>query len=135
MEKRETISPGQRFGRLTALKEIGTRKNGAAVWFCRCDCGNLITESARMLQQNKVDSCGCLAQERLEKKSKDLAGQQFGRLTALRPTEERRSGSIVWECKCLCGNTVCVTQTALSRGTKLSCGCLRKTPMRTAEQA
>ena len=135
MEKRETISPGQRFGRLTALKEIGTRKNGAAVWFCRCDCGNLITESARMLQQNQVDSCGCLAQERLEKKSKDLAGQQFGRLTALRPTEERRSGSIVWECKCLCGNTVCVTQTALSRGTKLSCGCLRKTPMRTAEQA
>jgi len=38
------------------------------------------------------------------RKIKDLTNQRFGRLIAKRPTKERRSGSVVWGCKCDCGN-------------------------------
>ena len=37
-------------------------------------------------------------------KPKDLTNQHFGRLRAIRPTEERKNKSVVWECECECGN-------------------------------
>lgn len=33
----------------------------------------------------------------------NLSGQRFGRLVAIRPTEERWRTSVVWECRCDCG--------------------------------
>lgn len=55
----------------------------------------------------------------------DLAGRRFGRLTAVAPTEKRRSSSVVWRCRCDCGREVEVTANNLmGRGTR-SCGCLR----------
>lgn len=56
---------------------------------------------------------------------KDITGQQFGRLTAMMKTDERQRGSIVWLCKCECGNTCLVPSSNLIRGSKQSCGCLR----------
>lgn len=53
----------------------------------------------------------------------DLTGKKFGRLTVIRETDQRKSGSVVWECKCDCGNTVFVSQNHLSRGATVSCGC------------
>ena len=39
-------------------------------------------------------------------KCKNLAGQRFGKLVVLSPTEKRMdNGSIVWRCQCDCGNT------------------------------
>lgn len=54
----------------------------------------------------------------------DLAGQHFGRLTAIRSTTMRAKGSVVWECQCSCGAVAYVPSSNLRRGTK-SCGCLR----------
>lgn len=31
---------GKRFGRLTALKFVGSTKNRESLWLCACDCGN-----------------------------------------------------------------------------------------------
>ena len=51
--------------------------------------------------------------------------QRFGRLTAIRPTSDHDlSGSIIWECKCSCGNIVFYSVNRLTRGSTLSCGCL-----------
>ena len=36
--------------------------------------------------------------------AKDVSGQRFGNLTALRPTEKRVGSSVVWEFMCDCGN-------------------------------
>lgn len=36
----------------------------------------------------------------------NIAGQVFGRLTAIRPTEERAHRMVVWEFRCVCGATV-----------------------------
>lgn len=61
-------------------------------------------------------------------KARDLAGQRFGRLVAIRLGEhiyvsghKRR----MWECLCDCGNTVTVISLNLMSGASKSCGCLR----------
>ena len=59
-------------------------------------------------------------------KAIDITGQRFGRLVAIRPTEERRDGKVLWECQCDCGNITKVRQGNLSQGLVRSCGCLRK---------
>lgn len=59
-------------------------------------------------------------------KIKDLTGQKFGRLTAVRPTMERKRGYVVWECHCDCGNTAFVPSGWLLSGSLQSCGCLKR---------
>lgn len=62
---------------------------------------------------------------------KDLAGQRFGKLVALSPTEKRMdNGSIVWYCQCDCGNSAEVSARRLVRGQVRSCGCLSDPPPR-----
>lgn len=54
----------------------------------------------------------------------DLTGQVFTRLTVIAPTEQRGSdGSVVWRCKCDCGNITYVTSTNLKSNNSRSCGC------------
>ncbi len=58
---------------------------------------------------------------------KDLTGQTFGRLTAIKATERRDSkGSVYWKCRCVCGNETEVTEDCLTNGGTVSCGCRRK---------
>lgn len=42
------------------------------------------------------------------KKSRDLTGQSFGSLTAIRPTDQTRNGYTIWECRCDCGRPNCL---------------------------
>lgn len=46
---------------------------------------------------------------------RDLTGEQFGRLTVIRPTDRRSGKNLVWECQCVCGNTVYANSGLLSR--------------------
>lgn len=57
------------------------------------------------------------------KKSIDLTGQHFGRLTVLRRAGRNSSGNSKWECRCECGKTIVVVDSNLKRGTTRSCGC------------
>lgn len=56
--------------------------------------------------------------------TKDLTGQTFGRLTAIRIIA-RRSDGCVWECRCVCGNITKTAGANLRKGKAKSCGCLR----------
>lgn len=61
------------------------------------------------------------------KKYNDLAGKQFGRLTAIEPTAPHgKNASLMWVCKCECGGTAVVRGTDLVNGHTMSCGCYRK---------
>ena len=61
-------------------------------------------------------------------KAQNLAGQKFGKLTALAPLSKRtRNGSRVWACTCDCGGIAEVSQQALKSGHTKSCGCGRLT--------
>ena len=51
---------GQKFGKLTAIKNIGSNKKGNALWECKCDCGNIIIAKGIELRFGHILSCGCL---------------------------------------------------------------------------
>ncbi|MEF9946297.1 MAG: hypothetical protein RR869_08935 [Lachnospiraceae bacterium] len=66
----------------------------------------------------------------MEKKKEKAIGicaeQIFGRLTVVGPTKRRNHGSIIWECKCSCGNTCFINGRSLVRGDTKSCGCIQR---------
>ena len=118
---------GQRFGKLIAVRPTAQRLSGHIVWECRCDCGKTTFVTANNLKRGNTQSCGCIHSEAVSQCIRnDLTGQKYGRLTAIRATEKRISGSIVWECRCECGNIVFVAAADLRKGDTTSCGCLAK---------
>ena len=60
-------------------------------------------------------------------KYKDLTGQKFGRWTVINITDKRtKNRTIIWHCKCDCGNEKDVDGYTLKSGQSKSCGCLHK---------
>lgn len=61
-------------------------------------------------------------------KPKNLIGQKFNRLTVLADTGKRKNGSVVWLCKCDCGNLCEINGGSLTRKNRptKSCGCLKQ---------
>lgn len=57
----------------------------------------------------------------------DLTGQRFGRLIAIKRTDDYISPSnkpsVMWECRCDCGNKCVVSSSSLRTGHTISCGC------------
>lgn len=132
---------GQRFGKLVALRPIRS-EGGHWVWLWQCDCGNTCEARGRDVTRagHAKRSCGCARVEAQAKiktyvtpescanRAKDLFGQQFGRLTAICPTEKRTKGAghIIWYCVCSCGNEVLVPTNNLSPNHTSSCGCYHR---------
>lgn len=115
---------GKVFGRLTVLCQAPSRRENRAAWLCRCSCGNECIVTGKELREKKTKSCGCLRRE--QSRLQDISGQHFGRLTAVYPTSKRdHKGSVIWMCRCSCGNTVEVTQDKLISKSQVSCGCKR----------
>jgi hypothetical protein len=57
----------------------------------------------------------------------DLIGKRVGKLTVLKLADKRgHNKAVLWECRCECGNYTTATTTQLKKGTKKSCGCLKK---------
>lgn len=58
---------GQRFGRLIAIRRVGSRRypggGTLSMWECKCDCGNTITIPLCALKTGNTQSCGCLHKE------------------------------------------------------------------------
>ena len=58
---------------------------------------------------------------------KDLTHKTFNRLTVVKDSGRRtKSGSVIWECKCACGNLALVEGYRLRKSLTKSCGCLQK---------
>ena len=119
---------GQRFGKLVVLEATDQRKLSTIVWKCLCDCGNTVFADTHRLNNGYIKSCGCLKKENADKRIKEqaqqLAGQRFGRLTIVEPTDKKDGTAVVWKCKCDCGNTTYSTLSSLKIGNKKSCGCI-----------
>ena len=110
---------GQKSGKLTAIKRIGTNKWKTAIWLCKCECGNTKNVSTTDFKANKVKSCGCLYKI-------NLIGKKFNKLTIIKEIGKAKNGQSIWLCKCDCGNITKVMYGNLVKGTVKSCGCLRK---------
>jgi dCMP deaminase len=49
----------QKFGKLTAIKIVGTYKT-KKLWECLCECGNTTNVVSTKLKNNEIQSCGCV---------------------------------------------------------------------------
>lgn len=113
---------GNTYGELTVIEMLYNYNNKRRT-YCRCMTinGDIVIIRADALQSGAtrhVKGAGKTG------KSIDITGKRFGLLVAIKPTEKRASnGSIIWECKCDCGNTTYVPLGQLTRGHTLSCGC------------
>lgn len=56
----------------------------------------------------------------------ELAGQPFGRLLVLYECGRSKNGSVLWKCRCECGNECIVRSDALKNQDTQSCGCLQR---------
>jgi len=118
---------GKIFGELTVLRKAEhQKKNGGVWWTCRCSCGNTYDVPATLLVKGRRTHCPDRSHER-NYASTDIAGRRFHRLTAMYPTENRDAkGSVIWHCKCECGNEVDVPYNSLVYCSMKSCGCQKK---------
>lgn len=119
------IFPGARFRRLAALEPVGA----GGSWVFRCDCGTVETRNKHPVIRGKVGSCGCLQRETRSSRVVgrgliDIAGQRFGRLTALRDAG-RVKGRSVWFFQCDCGREIVARKSHVRAGATTSCGCYR----------
>lgn len=123
------IGIGYHTGSLAVIEKTDQRKNGYMIWKCRCDCGGEILLDTRTLQRGTVQDCGC--RTKVPPGVRDLTGRRFGRLTVLEALDERSEyGSVVWLCRCDCGNKVKATGHSLTNNYKKSCGCLGHPPVK-----
>ena len=51
----------------------------------------------------------------------DITNQRFGKLVALEPTDKRQNKSVIWKCKCDCGNIHYASQHNLKNGDVTRC--------------
>ena len=118
------VQPGQRFGRLTVLRETrqvtANRPNGRRAAVCTCDCGTVVTVQIANLVSGAA-SCGCTRQGRRTQVAEP--GQVFGRLT-VECEAPVRTGSRLIDCMCQCGTSVTLPIASLVSGNTKSCGCL-----------
>ncbi len=63
---------GKKFGRLTALKDVGKSKSGDILWECECSCAehNHIVTTSSNLQRLHTQSCGCYQKDQNSKAHK-----------------------------------------------------------------
>lgn len=54
---------GKKYGRLTVIEFVGKNKHRAALWLCKCECGNTIIAHGASLRSGNTRSCGCLMRE------------------------------------------------------------------------
>lgn len=62
--------------------------------------------------------------KRVDSKRIDISGKQYGELTVVKLSNRRgNNNTLLWECKCSCGETVYLYGYSLIHGHYKSCGC------------
>lgn len=113
---------------------ISPKGKKQTMWWCMCNCPKhtILIVRGNNLTSGNSKSCGCLNIEKSTERiikighatALDLTNQIFGELTALFPTEERKNGSVIWECQCSCGRRHKAQAKELKRHSVESCGCI-----------
>src|ERR1700680_1839882 len=131
MSRKALDLAGKKFGRLTVETRGSNSKQGAARWYCRCDCGKQTLVIASMLvTDNGTISCGCIRKDPSRKKTRanfiDMVGYHSGRLTVIERGPNKEDGTAQWICKCDCGSPkqTLLTGRNLRKNVTKSCGCL-----------
>ena len=111
---------GKRFGKLIVIgidpdyiPAAGRHKR----WLCKCDCGNYKSVASHHLLAGDTTACSRVCNTRIE------TGTRFGKLTVLQMTDERckSGGSVMYKCRCDCGEELLVASTELRAKRKSCC--------------
>jgi len=54
---------GESFGRLTAIRDVGSDKGKNRLWLFNCSCGGSVEVQSRSVRNGNTKSCGCLKRE------------------------------------------------------------------------
>lgn len=121
---------GKTFGDLTVVGKSKKRTKLGTYWTCLCSCGYTCEATASELVNGNKTHCGCKTVKNYA--TADITGQRFGRLVALYQTKKRdKKGSVIWHCRCDCGNEVEAPYNSLMYANQISCGCKQKEHMAT----
>jgi len=117
---------GLKFGNLLAIEKTEKRnKRGDVLYKCQCDCGKITYVTATNLKSGNTKSCGCMiAKNASLYNRKEITGQSFGKLTAIKYLRTNKRGNRIYLCQCECGQTCEVTASHLIAGHTASCGCI-----------
>jgi hypothetical protein len=112
------------YNNLLVLEKEPERRARNIYYKCKClKCNTIFSAEGQHIRKESVMCPNC----RIKTKSyRDITNQKFGKLLALYPTDERQFGSVVWMCKCDCGNTKKVSLGNLTNFLVQSCGCLHE---------
>ena len=64
---------GNKYGKLTVVKDGGSDLKGQRHWICECECGTIVKVFGAQLRSGKTQSCGCLKSKGEEKIAKILS--------------------------------------------------------------
>lgn len=112
-----------RFGHLLVLHKVinhSHRKNAAAKWLCKCDCGNLCIVRDYYLRIGHNKSCGCSKYNSM----RDLTGKIINGIFVLNRIPHTLP--VQYKCRCICGNNFITRGSSLLNGHTKSCGCRKK---------
>jgi len=124
---------GNKYGRLTVMKQGPSINKRKATWYCKCECGKITLARGDTLREGKTLSCGCLHKEILEKnwferKLKLKAGEKYGKWKILPASSifinhfiTAKDNNTFYLCKCDCGKINIIRGTELKRGLRTEC--------------
>lgn len=116
---------GKIYNSLRIVKKVDPRVTSSGNKETRVEVECLFCGTHKELAWNKVKSghtksCGCIS----EGKRKDITGQRFGLLVAVKSLHTKKQRSVLWHCACDCGGTKEASVSELRAGNHQSCGCL-----------
>lgn len=126
--KRTAIKIGDRFGRIVVTGISKRTQNGGLAFSVKCDCGKEKSCTPNHIRAMKFPSCGCWGSKKGgEKIRRDLTGNRYGKLVAIRL--ENQDSPKRWVCQCDCGKKKVAPTTSLISGRTVSCGCAKNDPV------
>lgn len=106
---------GQKINNWTIIDKTDERRYTYVVFKCQCDCGNIAYKTILEIKNTEGKYCQ-------KCHIRDISGQKFGKLTAIKHLGTNQYRQSEWLCQCDCGNTTIVTLSHLLYGGTISCG-------------
>ena len=118
---------GRTFGELKVLhRSAEAHSYGGTWWVCRCRCGELCHVPGTLLMTGRRTCCNGDVHRKYDATA-DITGRRFGRLVALKALTKRDLRySVIWLCRCDCGQEVEIPYNTLVYGKVQSCGCKKR---------
>lgn len=110
----------KRFGYLTVIKRSDDPKH-RSIWYCLCDCGNIIKLTTSDLLNGHNRSCG-KCRYRFISQMKPLIGKRFHYLTVKNIIQTSKN-QYRYLCQCDCGEFTLASRFQLTSDSKKDCGC------------